>query len=478
MNRREYQVNSENKQIHAYCDDVLGIRDGLELAALISAGEIHKSEAVNAAIARTRKVNPTLNAIVTETFEQARNQNTATGNGLFSGIPSFIKDNETVKGIPTLHGSRALPSRPAESSSPFVKQFFSAGLVSLGKTTLSEFGFTATTEPLATGPTRNPWDPDYSTGGSSGGSAALVAAGVVPLAHGNDGGGSIRIPASCCGLVGLKPTRGRLAHAIGTEKMPINIVCNGVISRSVRDTAAFYAAAEGFYRNPDLPEIGLVQHPGKERLRIGLFTETPHLTASNPDSFEIAINAGKLCESLGHLVEEISYPFESGIMEDFIFYWCMLAFVIHHFGRKMLDTGFNAEELENWTLGLSRFFRKRFIKTPFVIRRLKKFYQEYEDLFSNYDILLSPTLSHSPPKIGHIGPAVDFDTHFERVRRYVSFTPPQNITGAPAISLPMGFCPEGLPIGLQFAASFGHDKRLLELALELEEAQPWPLVGH
>jgi amidase len=470
-------MNSGKKVISAYCDDVLGTRDGVELAALIATGEIQASDVVEAAIARARKVNPALNAIVTETFEQARSQHKIPATGLLTGVPSFIKDNEHVKGVPTLIGTRALPKKPADVSSRFVEQFLSAGLVSLGKTTLPEFGLTATTESLATGSTRNPWNLDYSTGGSSGGSAALVAAGVVPLAHGNDGGGSIRIPAACCGLVGLKPSRGRLPDVAGTEKMPIHIVCNGVISRSVRDTAAFYATVEKKYRKPDLPEIGLVQHPGKDRLRIGLFTDTPHNTSSHTDSVEVTVHTGKLCEDLGHNVETISCPFKAQIMEDFIIYWGMLAFFIQHFGKMILDTRFDKKELEIWTLGLSRFFRKSFFKAPFSIRRLKKFSKQYEDIFSDYDILLSPTLSHAPPKIGYMGPEVSFELHFERLRQYVAFTPLQNTAGAPAISLPMGFSRNGLPIGIHFAAAYGQEKRLLELAFELEEARPWPLVG-
>jgi amidase len=259
--------------------------------------------------------------------------------------------------------------------------------------------------------------------------------------------------------------------------MPIHIVCNGVISRSVRDTAAFYAAVEKNYRNPDLPEIGLIQHPGKDRFRIGMFTDTPHNTSSHADSVEVTVHTGKICEDLGHNVQKIACPFKAKIMEDFFIYWGMFAFFIHHFGKMVLDTGFDKKKLEIWTLGLSRLFRKKFLKAPFSIRRLKKFSKQYEDIFSDFDVLLSPTLSHAPPKIGYIGPEVSFETHFERLRQYVAFTPLQNTAGAPAISLPMGFSQNGLPIGVHFAAAYGQEKRLLELAFELEEARPWPLIG-
>lgn len=362
-------MKPDNKLINAYCDDVLGTKDGVELAAMIATGGIQRSEAIEAAIARAQRVNATLNAIATETFEQARNQHNVLESGLLAGVPSFIKDTDQVKGAPTLMGTRAVSEKPADFSSNFVEQFLSVGLVSLGKSTLPEFGLTATTESLATGSTHNPWNLDYSTGGSSGGSAALVAAGVVPLAHGNDGGGSIRIPAACCGLVGLKPSRSRLADTDRSKKMPIN------------------------------------------------------------------------------------------------------------FGKKLFETEFDKKKLEPWTLELSRFFRKTILKTPFTIRRLKKFSNLYKNIFSNYDILLSPTMPHPPPKIGYLGPKVSFETHFKRLRQYVSFTPLQNIAGAPAISLPMGFSRDRLPIGIQFAAAYGQEKRLLELAFELEEAQPWPLVG-
>ena len=475
--RRVERVKPGNKLINAYCDDVLGTKDGVELAALIAAGAIQSSEAIEAAIARAQRVNPTLNAIATETFEQARNQHNELGTGLLAGVPSFIKDTDHVKGAPTLMGTRAVPEKPADFSSNFVEQFLSVGLVSLGKSTLPEFGLTATTESLATGSTHNPWNINYSTGGSSGGSAALVAAGVVPLAHGNDGGGSIRIPAACCGLVGLKPSRSRLADTDRSKKMPINIVCHGVISRSVRDTAAFYASVEEHNRNSDLPGIGLVQHPGKERLRIGLFTDTPYTTPSHADSVAVAVNAGKLCENLGHNVETISCPFKAQVIDDFLIYWGMVAFFIHHFGKKLFETEFDKKKLEPWTLELSRFYRKNILKSPFTIRRLKKFSNQYNNIFLNYDILLSPTMPHPPPEIGYIGPDVNFETHFKRLRQYVSFTPLQNIAGAPAISLPMGFSRDRLPIGIQFAAAYGQEKHLLELAFELEEAQPWPLVG-
>jgi amidase len=193
-------------------------------------------------------VNPFLNAIITKTYDLARRNSKIHSDGFFSGIPTFIKDNEDVMGVPTSHGSVAVQKNEAKNNSKLVQQISALGFVSLGKSALCEFGLTATTESLLNGSTRNPWNTDHSTGGSSGGAAALVASGVVPIAHANDGGGSIRIPAACCGLVGLKPSRDRLMREDALGALPVNIVCQGIVSRTVRDTARFYFEAEKIYK--------------------------------------------------------------------------------------------------------------------------------------------------------------------------------------------------------------------------------------
>jgi amidase len=451
--------------------------DGTALAEKIQSGEISAAEAVEAAIRRAGTVNPSINAIVTETFGHARKKAAMNLSGPFAGVPAFIKDTDDAEEAPTLMGSRAIPDHVKKRNSAYVKQFLSLGFVSLGKSSLPEFGLTATTEPYSSGPTRNPWNPDYSTGGSSGGSAALVAAGVVPVAHGNDGGGSIRIPAACCGLVGLKSTRGRLKPMEGTEIMPVKIVHQGMLSRTVRDTARFFAGAEQYWRNPKLPPVGLVEHPGKKRLAIGLFTQTPLGKPCHPESAELTLKIASLCEELGHSIREIPSPFDGNLAGDFASYWGMMAFSIRFYGRFMMNPGFDRSKIDPWTLGLSRLYQKNILKTPFIIGRLKHAAKKFQTMFDTFDVLMCPTLAHPTPRIGYIGPDVPFDEAFERVLNYASFTPPQNVSGTPAITLPLGTDGNSMPLGVQFASGHGMERQLLELAFELEEAQPWAMAG-
>ena len=463
------------ESMNAYCDDALGDLDAVGIAERIRSGEISAQEAVEAAITRAEKVNPTINALSTDTFAQARERAATPWQGELSGVPTFIKDNDDVEGVPTTHGSRALSRQPASRSSKFVDQFHSLGLVCLGKTTMPEFGLTGTTESTAHGATRNPWNLDHSTGGSSGGSAAMVAAGVVPIAHGNDGGGSTRIPAACCGLVGLKPTRGRLVNVEGSHLLPVNLVHQGVLTRSVRDTAVFYAGAEKHFRNKDLPDIGLVTGPAKKRFRIGFFTDGPEHYLSDSDAVNAVQQAARLCQDMGHDVEEIPFPYDMELGEDFLLYWAMLAFLFHRFGTSIYGKPVDRKQLEPLTLGLSKHFSQHMYKAPMALKRLRAFKAKYEASFGAYDIMLSPVIGHPPPKIGYLGPDVSFESTMERLRRFVPFTAVQNVSGGPGIALPIGISRRQVPVGAQFFAPYGEDRRLLELAFELEQAHPWPL---
>ncbi len=464
---------TETNAASAVCDDVLGTADAVEIARLIDTGQIEAREAVEAAIARAQQVNPLLNAIATPLFDSAREEAERPHSGVFAGVPTFIKDIDAVAGSPVLFGSRGLPRQPAEKSSPFAKQFLSLGLINLGKTTTPEFGLTATTEALVYGPTHNPWKLGFSPGGSSGGSAALVAAGVVPMAHANDGGGSIRIPASCCGLVGLKPSRARVAEIEGSELLPVKILHQGMLSRSVRDTAVFFHAAEQYYRNPKLPEIGLVTHPGR-RLRIGFFTELGEGAPAHPECVAAVSDAAQLCESLGHSVERVTPPFDEVFHEDFFLLWATMAFVITRFGTRLIHPDFDRTQVEDFTEGLAGYFKENVRRVPMAVWRLRKFAHRYARGFEDYDVLMNPTVTMPPPEHGYIGPEVPFETSLERLKCFIPFTPIQNVAGGPAISLPLGQSQAGLPLGVQFASPIGDERTLLELALEIEEAAPWP----
>lgn len=459
--------------VHAFnADDALADYDATALADHIRQGKVSAEEAQKAAITRAQLVNPALNAIVLERFDQPI-QTTHDSKAIFAGVPTFIKDNVNITGLPTRMGSRAIPSVPAKANSPFVDQYLNLGMVCLGKSTLPEFGFSASTEYMVDEPTHNPWHIDYSSGASSGGSAALVASGVVPIAHANDGGGSIRIPAAACGLVGLKPTRGRLVINPEQKALPINIICDGVVTRSVRDTANFYAGAERFYQNPKLAPIGLVQGPSTRRLRIGFATDSITDAITDNETRATVQNTAKLLAALGHHVEEIDLPIRQQFPKDFAMYWGFLAFMVDTFGRKIIDPKFDASQLDNLSKGLSKMFRQQAWRSPAMLYRLGRVQQQYANVMKQYDVVLTPTLAHTTPKLGYLKPDQPFEQLFQRLEQYVCFTPLNNVAGSPAISLPMGHSQLGLPIGMHFSGAHGDEATLLSLAFELEAAQPW-----
>jgi amidase len=435
---------------------------------------VSSSELVEAAIARTEAVNPTLNGLAYQAFDRARDRAQARSpyGGYFDGVPSFIKDNVAVGDMPTMNGTDAWDPQPAAIDGDFARVYLSTGLVPLGKTQMSEFGFSASAEHPRLGPVRNPWNPEHTAGASSSGSGAFVAAGVVPMAHANDGGGSIRIPASCNGLVGLKPSRGRLPVDKELRRMPLLIVANGVVSRSVRDTAAFYREAERVYRNPKLPAIGDVTHPGKQRLRVAVCTQSITRDAS-PEVRELTLKTAALLEELGHKVTTIDNPVPRQFVDDFLLYWSFLAFALVRGGRRAFGASFDRARLDNLTLGLERYAGRNLHRLPIAIARLARTRRITERLSRTYDVVLTPTLADEPPRIGHLDPTADYQQIIDRLVDWVSYTPLQNATGEPAISLPLAESASGVPVGMMFAAPVGQEVRLLELAYELEEAQPW-----
>jgi amidase len=456
------------------CDDALGSDDLTALLVRLARREVSPAELRDAAVTRARSANQQLNAVTSWVEEPLATEVTVGANAPFAGIPTLVKDNEDLAGYVTTEGSWAMPDRPAGACSPWVAQFLRMGVSPIAKTTLPEFGLTASTESRRFGSTRNPWHTGRSPGGSSGGSAALVAAGVVPIAHANDGGGSIRIPAACCGLVGLKPTRGRLVDLFELRRLPVHITTQGVLTRSVRDTARYYAAAERLYRNPALPELGLVQGADRRRLRVGLVLAGIRGLPVAAETAASVLAAGRLCEDLGHHVEETAAPVDDRFGPDFLRYWAFLAFALKSAGGRLFGSGFDGSRTEDFTTGLSTLFSHQAERLPWSLRRLRRLAREHESAFARYDVILSPVLGHEPPPIGYLGPDVDFRTHLVRLLRYSSFTPVQNVSGSPGVSLPLGRTSTGLPLGVHLAAPFGHERRLLSVAYELEEATPWP----
>ncbi|MFD1860865.1 amidase [Aeromicrobium camelliae] len=468
-------------RVHAFTtDDVLGDLDAVGLAAAIAAGDVSPREAADAALARVDRVAPALNPIAVDDRDRALKRAVDapwSPTSAFAGVPSYIKNNTAFAGIPTRHGSPATPARAALENEPFTDQFCATGVNVLGATTLPAFGLTATTEFADDEPTRNPWNPEYSSGASSGGSAVLVAAGAVPIAHANDGGGSIRIPAAACGLVGLKPTRGRLVTSEQGKGMPVDLIANGVVTRSVRDTAHFLAAAERYRPTTALPFMGLVEGPARRRLRIGLIDTPITGNALDADTATALNEAVELLTDLGHDVVPVPMPVDKAFIGHFTHYWSLLAFAIQRNGRKMFGTAFDPTLLDPFTRGLAGQFLRGVWRTPRAVAALANSKKRYHRAFrGGIDLICSPTLAHTTPKIGYLDPAGDFEEIFDRLVRYVSFTPLNNAAGGPAISLPLGQSGEGLPIGIHFSADHGDERTLLELAYELEAAEPFARI--
>jgi amidase len=466
-----------DKRSHAFGDDALGDLDAVGLVEKLRAGEVSPHELVEAAIARTETVNPILNGLAFEAFDRARARADARRpfGGYFDGVPSFIKDNVAVEGMPTMQGTDAWDPHPMPANGEWARVFLATGLIPLGKTQMSEFGFSGSAEHPRIGPVRNPWNPEYTAGASSSGSAAFVAAGAVPIAHANDGGGSIRIPAACNGLVGLKPSRGRLPLDKETARMPLHLVANGVVSRSVRDTAAFFREAEQVYRNPRLPAIGDITHSGTQRLRIAMCTKSI-LREASPEVRELTLKSAALLEELGHRVTEIDNPVPARFVDDFLVYWSFLAFAVVRGGRRMFGPSFDRTRLDSMTLGLDRAAARTLHKLPLAIARLTASRRITARLARTYDAVLMPTLAEVTPRIGYLDPTAGYEQVMDRLIDWVGFTPLQNATGDPAISLPLGESANGLPVGMMLSAVVGQEARLIELAFELEDARPWARI--
>lgn len=450
-----------------------GFVDGVRMAELIASGALSAPEAVEAAIFRTDTVNAKINAIANETYSGARKEAAGDLSGAFAGVPSFTKDLLNRKGEPTLYGSRAFKGYIASEDSPFAAAWRKAGILSLGKTTSPEMGLISSTEPLVTGPTRNPWDLARVPGGSSGGSAALVGARATPFAHASDGGGSIRIPASCCGVFGMKPSRARLAASSAGAPPVVDISVNHAVTLTVRDSAALFTVAE---RNDGTYEpLGAVTGPSTRRLKIA-YAPDPISTSASLDS-EVRTgldSAAELCRKLGHEVVDYSIDMDGDeFVDKFLLYWAAGAAEFAKDAAAFAGKPVSPEIVEPWTLGLAQMFLSRADEMDAAVAYLAAFEAVYDSWFKDFDVLLTPTLARPPVPIGEQSPTGDFETVKASVLNFAAYTAPMNVAGAASMSVPLAWTDGGLPVGAMFSGKRGDERMLFELAYELEAARPW-----
>jgi amidase len=458
--------------------------DATAQAELVRRGEVTAREVVEAAIKRIEKLNPQLNAVITPMFDLVlETASRPLPAGPFTGVPFLLKDLQAAfEGVPMSAGSRWLREFKPKGDSELVKRYKRAGLVIIGKTNTPEFGLLPTTEPAAFGATRNPWDLTRTPGGSSGGSAAAVAAGLTAFAHANDGGGSIRIPASCCGLFGLKPTRGR--NPLGPHFGDIfsGLVVEHAVTRSVRDSAVLLDATAGY--DPGDPYIAPVPArpfaqevgtpPGK--LRIAFSTQAYTSVPVHPDCLAAVHDAAQLCVELGHEVTEAAPQLHGEMLSKAFFtVWaagCAWSIDSYAFavGRKPND-----DEIELLTRVMIGIGRKRSAPEYLLaVQTLQIFARRIAQFMEAYDLFLTPVMAEPPVPLGTFAATPDDAmAGMKRSGLFAPFTALQNMTGQPAMSVPLYWNSEGLPIGVQFTARYGDEATLFRLAAQLEAARPW-----
>jgi len=461
-----------------------GSFDGLGLAALVAQKKIKPAELMDEAIARAEALNPKLNAIIFKDYERARQlAKGKLAKGVFAGVPFLLKDIAAfAQGLPSRQASRFIPAIRHPRDSYLVAKFKASGLLLFGVTNVPEFGLVASTESKLYGPARNPWNLAHSTGGSSGGSAAAVAAGIVPLAHANDGGGSIRIPAGACGLVVLKPSRGRLSHGPDFGAALDGLANDLVVSRSVRDTAAALDAVRGFmpgdpFAEPPHPASYLKAIKTKpKRLRIAVTLKKLDGSPLHADCVAAVKSAAKACEKLGHIVEEAMPSLDQpSLMGAFTAFWGGgLSAGIDAISKLTRQTP-SRELFEGLTWAL--YVAGKNVSASDYLQGKDLFNgasREMGRFHETYDVWITPTLGRPPEKNG----VFDFDNtdltkSFEPQIDYVPFTAMQNVTGQPAMNIPLYWNKDNLPIGTQFVAPFGDELTLLKLAAQLEKSNPW-----
>jgi len=458
--------------------------DGVGLAGLVKARQVSADELLEVAIERVEQRNPATNAVVNRMYDQAKAAIAAgLPTGPFTGVPYLLKDlGPLYAGTVSTFGSSIFSNFVPDHDSEMVVRMKRAGLVIFGKTLSPEFGLSTSSESRLFGATRNPWNPEHSAGGSSGGSAAAVAAGMVPMAHATDGGGSIRIPASCCGLFGLKPTRARTPFGPDFGERWSGLASAHAITRSVRDSAALLDATSG----PDIGDPYWAPPPSRpylaevgadpRRLRIAFTTKAWNGHAVDPECVAAVANAANLCESLGHHLEEASPPIneEARVKAVRIIVTSQTRAVLER-AAVILGREATREDVETITWAYAEFGR-HFSASDYAtaIDVLHKTGRVVGRFFTGYDILLTPTMCTPPHKLGVISMmSTNVDAYREAIFGDIAFTAPFNTTGNPAMSVPLHWSATGLPIGVQFVAPFGDEATLFRLAAQLETAQPW-----
>jgi len=461
-------------------DDYLAC-DAVGLAELIAANEVTALEALEAALARAAKVNPQINAITMDLSERARREASLPAAGPLAGVPFLLKDlGPALAGTPTTSSSKLFKDEIAAADSPLTAAYRGAGLVIFGKTNTPELGLEPVTEPAMFGPTRNPWDLSRTAGGSSGGAAAAVAAGILPAAHASDGGGSIRIPASCCGLFGLKPSRGRVSSAPRNEGWG-GFSTSHAVSHSVRDSAVLLDIAstpqpgDPYWAAP--PEVPYADAAARDpaRLRIAFSTLAFAGPGIDPECAEAVRAASRLCEDLGHHVEEAAPPVDraalaaAGVVIS-ASVAAELDAIVERRGRPI-----TADDVEPITL--NSYERGRGISGSAYVRALRAAHaygRAMAAFFESYDILITSTLGSTAIPVGALhGEPLDLEGYADRLFAFMPNTQVFNVTGQPAASIPLAMSAGGLPIGVQFTARNAEEGLLFSLAGQLERAAPW-----
>jgi amidase len=460
-------------------------QDALGLAAWVRAGEVSPQELLEAAVARVEELDPALNAVVIRAFEEGRKAiESGLPDGPLRGVPWLLKDLHAAwTGVRLCNGSRFFAENVSDYDSELVARYKRAGLVLFGRTASPEFGLTATTESTLNGDTHNPWQLAHSAGGSSGGAAAAVAAGIVPAAHATDGGGSIRVPASCCGVFGMKPTRARVPSGPKLGEGWSGMSVQHAVSRSVRDSAALLDVAAGPelgdpYFAPPLPARGFLAEVGAApgRLRIALQTRAFNGAEVDPDCVAAARDAAELCRSLGHDVEEAELSVDRELLAGAtgVIISANLRATLLERGEQ-LGRAYTPDDLEPLTFLMAEGVKPREAADyARAIRAIHAIGRRVSTFLERFDVVLSPTLATPPLPLGRLAlTRTDLAGLLTDLTRTVGFTQLFNASGHPAMSVPLYWNAAGLPIGVQFAGRFGDEATLFRLAAQLETARPW-----